>query len=63
MWLADISMDCAGLLRDPIPTGDPYPFSLLLTPGAHQALRCEKQEGCFPIRTAVPASSVMSDSV
>ena len=56
MWLADISMDCAGLLRDPIPTGDPYPFSLLLTPGAHQALRCEKQEGCFPIRTAVPAS-------
>ena len=49
-----------GLLRDPIPTGDPYPFSLLLTPGPHQAL---KQKGCFPIRTAVPASSVMSDFV
>ena len=56
-----ISMDCAGLLRAPIPTGDPYPFSLLLTPGPHQALRYEKQRG-FPIRTAVPESSVMSDS-
>ena len=55
-------MDCAGLLRAPIPTGDPYPFSLLLTPGPHQALRCEKQRG-FPIRAAVPESSVMSDSV